>query len=271
MKSLIKRDDTPDFKIKIKKIIRWKSRIIGLIFLILSLFFFLLAFQTRYILFEIVSVLCLFFGAALTLLNVERSVKMKTCNTILLSATSAFWQIVEHLKIQGTISYLPPTPKYNKVRIFINPEANPSLPLKIIKSRGISLVKDTILPAFGAEIVNFYQNHLGNLNEIELSSFLDQLPRILTDELEIADKVEINTTQNEITFIIKGYEVGNFCARSVSDNFCERFPCPLISSIGESLAILTKRIIFYSGCKFHPPSSTSKVKFLMGPLPHIAD
>ncbi|MEM3641439.1 MAG: hypothetical protein QXH37_05925 [Candidatus Bathyarchaeia archaeon] len=245
-----------------------KSRATGAVFLALSGIFLALAYYTRYVVFETLSIVCLPLGIIFVFLSVESYVKLTVANEALISALLPLSRLLEHLGIQGKAVYFPKqTDDENSVLFILKGDDVALLNYaKITESDNIAISKEgVIFPSLGTNLVQLYQNELGDLRNFNLEYLLEWLPRVLVDGLQIAEKAQMLLEGEllHVKFIEPVFR--HVCLHREVNILCKTIGCPLCSSIADAIARNTNRIIFFLQCSYDSKSHIVHATFRLGP------
>jgi len=239
-----------------------RSKIAGTVYLIISAFFLILSFFTRYIVFEVISILSLLLGVMLVLVGLEKYVKLSVAEEALASAMLPINSLIEHLELKGKAAYIPHS---SEVFVFIPKKENNKAVLKKVKELAISekgLV--TLSPAtFLAEL---YERELGgNVKKFDLDYLFKWLPKMLVDDLKIAEKIEITRDEDRVRFELYEPLFSHLCEEERISAACKTVGCPICGSLANLLAKNTERIVFYHGCVYDSNKKRLTTSFTLGP------
>lgn len=229
-----------------------RTRITGAIYLVMSGFFLLLAYITRYIVFEVISILTLLLGAVFVFIGVESYVKQDVANRAVVSPLVPLASLLSHLKVEGKAIYIPPASKQHSGKIFLQTQDEVSLPTfrEILKENNLSVLdKGILMPSFGSALLQLYEDELGDLQKLDLEYLMTWLPRVLVNGLRIAEEVEMTQNANDIHVKIANLAFRNVCQNPASEIVCKVTGCPVCSSIAEAVSKNTGRIVYYLRCE----------------------
>jgi len=239
-------------KLKLWKTRDRKSRITGAAYLVLSGFFFVLAYITRYILFEVVSILALLLGVVFVLIGAEHYVKLDVANRAVVSSLSPLIGLVKYLEVEGRAIHIPPFSETRSGRIFLPKHDGGSLPaLEEVRNDNSIAVSDkgAFLPSIGNGLVQLYQEELGDLTSFDFDFLSAWLPQVLTDGLRMAEKVEIIRKGDDIHVKMTNMVFMNVCQFQDTKILCKITGCPVCSSLAEAIAKNSGRIVHYLRCE----------------------
>jgi len=244
------------------------SKAAGVALLIISVIFLILAYVTRYIMFEVTSIVALLLGAILVFTSIEPYVKMDVANRAAISSLAALSEILAYLKIEGKAAHIPPTRNQSKGRTFIPMQSESSLPTleEITKDRVVIPGKGLLLPSTGSALLQLYERELGDLRKIDFDYLVEWLPRVLVDGLQMAEKMEITRNGEDIHAKLTSSAFRHLCQQAETSNLiCETINCPMCSSIADAIAKNTNRIVYYKKCSYDPSSLETTAHFVLGP------
>ena len=242
-----------------------QSRTVGAALLITSGFFLSLAYVTRYIVFEVTSILALFLGVIFVLSGVERYVKLRVANKAVLSSLYTLRGLLSHLGIDGEGIYIP-TAKGDSVKIFLPKNRNSSLPnINEATSSMVVLENGFILPPVGNGLLQLYEEELGDIRNFDLDYLKEWLPRVLVEGLKIAEKMEITQDGENIHVKLTASSFSQLCQNKEVSQICRTVGCPVNSSIAEAIAKNTGRVVYYVNCVHNPSTRITEATYKLGP------
>lgn len=184
----------------------------------------------------------LFWGALLLFIRPTRYVKAIILDSIL-SSLAPIEQILTDLNYQGKAIYLPPR-YFNSVKggaMFVPFERKLVIPPEEIVAKGkvfLENPKGICLIPPGLGLANLYEEELGkNFVKVDFNYLRSNLPKLLVDDLEIAEDLEISLESDMICVRIKKplyIDVPEY-AQKVPNSF-NIIDHPLSSSIACALA-----------------------------------
>jgi len=245
-----------------------RSRITGAAFLILSGFFLLLAYVTRYIVFEVISILALLLGVVFVFVGIESYVKMNVASKAVVSSLIPLASLLSHLKVEGKAIYIPPVSKQHSGKIFLPTQGVVSLPTfeEIRKEDSLSVLdKGVLMPSFGSALLQLYEDELGDLRKLDLEYLMAWLPRVLVDGLQMAEKVEMIRKVDDIHVKMTNLAFRNVCQHPAAKVVCDVTGCPVCSSIVEAFSKNTGRIVYYLKCENDRVKRETNAFYKLGP------
>jgi hypothetical protein len=231
-----------------------RSRIAGRVYLVLSAFFLILSYFTRYLLFEVIAIISLLLGVALTFVSLEKYVKLSVLNESSASLLSSLSDLIENSKVHGKAVYIPTS---SKTLVFIPKDEYQDNEVDYSEIKGIKLdERGVVMSSPGMFLKRLYERELGcNAENFDLPYLIEWIPRILVDNLKIAEKMEIAKRNDAIQVKLIGPIFSRLCEEKRIGLACKTIGCPVCSSIGDILAQSARRVVFYKGCEYAPDKS----------------
>jgi hypothetical protein len=241
------------------------SRVTGAVFLIISGLFLSLAYLTRYIVFEMTSILALFLGVIFVLSGVERYMKSRVANRAVLSYLYILRDLLNHFGIDSQGIYVP-TVEGDSVKIFLPKNRSNSLP-DISEATSSAVVSENglILPPVGNALLQLYEEELGDILSFDLDYLKEWLPRVLVDGLKMVEKSEITQDGEDIHVKLTDSSFSELCQNKGVAQVCRTIGCPVSSSIAEAIAKNTGQVVYYVNCVYDPSTRTTEVTYKLGP------
>jgi hypothetical protein len=187
----------------------------------------------------------IFWGALLLFMKPVRYVKTSLLDSTAISSLTTIDRVISESNYKGKAVHLPPLPYFLKGYkggiVYISSKKGVILPPVHEVSGKKVFVKNPqgicIVPP-GLSLVNLYEKELGKeFTKVDLGYLKNNLPKLFTENLEIAKDLEINKENSLIHVKITGSVYKDFCTevRKLS-NVCSSFGCPLCSSIACALS-----------------------------------
>jgi len=187
-----------------------------------------------------------FWGVLLLYIQPEQYTRKDLLDATLLPSLSTLNQIIQELDYNGTATYLPPkyfnNPEENK--IFIPKQKNEKLPTpkQILEQENHLLIQKPhgiLIAPPGEKLAKLFEKTLQTkFSNTDLQYIINNLTRLIVEDLEIAESLEIEKTNNEIKITIKNSTFTE--AYKENKEFSQIYPLigdPLSSAIA---CILTK-------------------------------
>jgi hypothetical protein len=241
-----------------------QSRFIGTVYLVLSIAFIVLSFYTRYLLFEVIALVSLMLGVALVLMSLEKYVKLSILNETSASLLLSLSDILENLKIQGKAVHIPTE---SEVLVFVPREGNGNNRVNYGDIRETKIDETgVVMTSPGSFLKRLYERELGGLAEnFDLLSLTKWLPRVLAENLKMAEKVEIVSKSDDVEVKFLSPIFGDLCNDEKVVSVCKTIGCPICISVADMLARSTGRVVFFKGCEHAPDLSQLTSSYTLGP------
>jgi hypothetical protein len=121
------------------------------------------------------------------------------------------------------------------------------------------------MPSIGSALLHLYEDELGDLRKLDLEYLMAWLPRLLVDELQMAEKVEITRKVDDIQVKMTNFVFRNVCQHPAARVVCEITGCPVCSSIAEAFSKNTGRIVYYLKCENDRVKRETNAFYRFGP------
>lgn len=253
-------------RLRLRKTGRRPSRLAS--YSILALGTCLLALSTVYshIIAALIGLALAFWGCVLLYITPTSFVKSNLLNSTAISSLSAVSQMIDELGYAGKGVYIPPL-YLGGVKggtIFIPSNQEIIIPPAEELAEEKIFVKNPngiCLPPPGLALVNLYEDQLGkDLAKTDLDYLQQNLPKVLIEDLQIAEDFEMETQGNIITATITGSIYQDLCKRirRTSPRACSSTGCPLCSSIALATARASGKPVTIEDVK--PSADNKKVE-----------
>ena len=197
-------------KTTLTKVIAWAFIIIGATVLLTSIIYSssILAF---------IGLGLMLWGALLLYIRPEEYTKKVILDSAVISSMLNLNQIIQELNYKGKAIYLPPKylkdPQASKVYISKQEDGklpNPSLTLKYKNQIFFQKPQGILLTPPGAQLSRLFEKRLDtNFTKTDLNYLAQNIPKLIIEDLEIAENIEIETERNKIKIRIINYFVGS--------------------------------------------------------------
>ena len=209
-----------------------------------------------------------FWGALLLYITPTRYVKLDLLNAIAPSTLANIEKMLTSSKLNEKGIYLPPKylRDFESSLIFIPSKANQTLPkpeeideeeLYLKNPRGIFLTPP------GLTLSRLFEKELGtSFTKTDLNYIQNNLPKLLIEEMEIAENVEVITENNLITIEITNHIFNEICEETRKlQKTHEAMGCPLSSAIACALAKATGKPITILKEEQTQDGKTTKIQY----------
>jgi len=224
------------------------SRRLGGLMIISSGILLIIGYLTRYLTFEIASIMTLLVGAILFLYNLDPQIRIRPVSQTLLSIIRSFIDLREFLDSSGRGIFIPS--EDGSVNLEIPIKVGENLREKSIKSN-LKNNNSISIRSPGNGLYRLYVEELGELNEMELSYLFKWLPKTMVERLNLCEKVEFTVVNDTYHTVLTRPFLRDICRREdVKEPICYSIGCPLTSSIADSLAMFSGKKIQHVTCRY---------------------
>jgi len=213
----------------------------------------------------------IFWGVILFYIRPEGYVKETLLDKTILPALTNLNQLIEELEYKGKGVYLPP--KYFKgfesSKVFISARKDIELPLPG-ETQGedkmfIRNPSGALITPPGIELKRLFEKTLGtSFTRVDLQFLEQNIPKILVEDLEIAQEVEIETKKDTIFVKTKNSIYRSICKEVQKlSGIYRSLGCPLCSAMACALAEATGKLVVIKKVHTGDDGQTTKVKYLL--------
>jgi len=209
-----------------------------------------------------------FWGVLLLYLTQEKYVKFRLLDSTVIPSLEALAKIIKELDCKGKAVYLPPKylkdfksgmlyiPKKQEVRI---PTVGEVSEEKTFSKNPNGLC---IAPS-GLTLTNLFERELGtDFVRVDLQYLQNNLPKILVENLEIAQDLEINLEGSLVQLKLTESIYKDLCKKTRTfPNICNSLGCPLSSSIACALSRTTGKPIIIEKTECSEDGKTINVQY----------
>ena len=193
-----------------------------------------------------------FWGALLLYIQPEEYTKKSLLDSTVIHPLKSLSQIIYELNYKGKPIYLPPKyfkdPETNKVYISKQKDGKLPEPELILKHENQLFLQNPqgiLMTPPGVQLSNLFEKQLEtSFTKADLNYIIKNMPKILIENLEIAENIEIKTENNKITIKITNSAFKE--TQNENSKHSYLFPsicCPLSSAIACALAKATGKPI----------------------------
>jgi len=209
-----------------------------------------------------------FWGALLLYIKPTKYVKSSLLDSTTISSLKTIDQIITDLNYKGKAIYLSPT-YLNELKggkVFIpSKKSLVTPPLEEVAEQKVFIKnsKGMCLTPPGLDLANLYENELGkDFAKVDLNYLQNNLPKLFTEDLEIAEDLKINVESNMIKVKITGSINKNLCNKTRKlPNICGSVGCPVCSSIAIALTRVTGKSVIIEKTEVHKDGETIEANF----------
>ena len=195
-----------------------------------------------------------FWGALLLYIQPEEYTKKALLDSAVIPSLVTLNQIIQELNYKGKAIYLPPKylkdPQANKVYISKQKDGklpNPELTLKYENQLFFENPQGILLTPPGAQLSRLFEKRLDtNFAKTDLNYLTQNMPKLIIEDLEIAENIEIETENNKIKITITNsifketHTENNKLSHvysSIGCPLCSAIACALTKATGKPITI----------------------------------
>ena len=208
-----------------------------------------------------------FWGALLFYITPTKYVKMELLNAVAPSTLANIEKILSSSKLNDKGIYLPPKylRDFESSLVFIPSKNNKTLPKpeEIDEERLFSKNPDgLLLTPPGLALSKLFEKELGtSFTRTDINYIQNNLPKLLIEEMEIAENVEVEVKDDLITIEITNHIFNEICKETRKlQKTHEAIGCPLSSAIACALAKATGKPITIEK-EESPDGKTTKIQY----------
>lgn len=206
-----------------------------------------------------------FWGALFLYIEPLKYVQARILHASTSSPLETLTQLTTALNYNGKAIYLPPRyfPHPSNEKMFINWGQSERFPPLETMNRSEVLTNDPLglcVTPPGLALTNLYEQELGTqFTNIDLYDFQDKIPKMMTEDLEIAKEFALDFEANRITISVSDHIYQDLCSSRQGDR--SALCCPLCSSIAVALARTLNTFITVEAIKFSREDSRLVVHY----------
>ena len=229
------------------------SRRLGGVMLILSATLLVIAYFTRYIIFEVTALLTLAIGTFLLVINMEPQVRLRPANQAFIPLIQIFINLKQVFKATGKGIFIPCKTGEVKLLLLKGERVDKSLMFKIVEEGKFPLSDGLLLPSLGQGLYELYEEELNEIRGKDLAYIFEWLPRVIVDGLNLCEKVQMIMVDDNVHTVLTKPFVRDICQRKdMKEHLCNSTGCPLTASIAETLAASTGQPVHHIECRYEP-------------------
>jgi hypothetical protein len=202
-----------------------------------------------------------FWGALLLFIRPQKYIRSELLDSSALSSFRTIDRVMTELGYYEKGIYIPGG---NPERVAVFVPAAPFGRVPAFKEiEGRTLIEDpkgiAMIPP-GLTLANLIEERLGtDLRKCSLETLRDRLPKLLIEDLEIAQDVEMHVNGAEVRFKFGESIYYDFCHKiSDSTRVCAGLGCPMCSAMACVLAISTGKPVSLEGDKYSADGKTTE-------------
>jgi len=258
---------------ELRSISRVSSGRIGAAFLIPGVLMLILSIVKESQILAFIGLSLTFWGALFLFIKPIRYVKGELLHLASLSSYSTIDRIIRDLKLKGKSYYLPPYPKdvylpeylkgLKEMTVFISANKSSSMPSieEIAKSKFLLKNPSGICippPGLGV-LIQFEKELTTDLAKMELDAFLRILPSLVTENIHLAKKVDIEEEDEKLRLKILGSIYSNLYNIKEGLKSVHLLGCPLVSAIACAIAKSSGKVVTIEKDKVSPDGQLIEV------------
>jgi hypothetical protein len=236
-------------KVSLTQVTSWTMLGIGAVALLLSIIYVssILAFAGLGL---------LFWGALLLYAKNQEYIQKDLLEASVLPSLVTLNQMLQELDYEGQPTYLPPkyfeAPEATKIYVSEQKDAPAPTPEQIQKYEDRFLVRNSkgilgiLLTPPGAGLTKLFEKALEtSFTKVDLEYLQQKMPKIFIEDLEIADNLEIEKTENDKIHVKIVNPVCKDLCKNVSNlsHICGSIGCPICSSIACAIAKASGKLV----------------------------
>ena len=209
-----------------------------------------------------------FWGALFLFIKPVTYIKASLLDSTAISSLTTIDHIISELNYKGKSIHLPP--RYLKEikggKVFIPSKKQPIIPpIEEVAEEKVFLKnpKGICLTPPGLGLANLYENELGtDFTRADLNYLQNNLPKLLIEDLELAEDFELNKEDDMIQVKITGSIYKDLCKEAGKlPNICGSIGCPLCSSIAIALTRATGKPVIIEKTEVPKDGKTIEANF----------
>jgi hypothetical protein len=224
------------------------SKSTGMVLLIVSAAFLATSFLAASSSFEIMAIISFIFGVFLISSGFEANVKLIPSAESVLGPLLALSEELVNRGFAGRARYVPTDDRGVVMQVgtgFVGGKSESHVPI-------------------GSGLVTLYERELGPLKDADIEYIKTWIPRVIDKGLSLAEtaKIDIEDSTAKSTFMRPF--IRPLCVREdFNEKVCMTIGCPLVSSVGEVIALSSGKEVAFLGCCYDRLRETSTASFSM--------
>jgi hypothetical protein len=224
------------------------SRSTGIILLIFSAAFLAASFLSAYSPFEIVAIISFVFGVFLISSGLEAKVKLIPSAESVLGPMLAIAGDLAKRGFNGKAEYVPVDGGETVMQVGREPSSGET---------------ETLVPV-GRGLAASYERELGPLKDVDPEYIRTWLPRLMVKGLALAEVAKIAVSDGTTKLSLRRSVMRPLCVREdFNEKVCRKIGCPLVSSVGETMASSTRKEVTFHGCEYDRLKEVSTAKYVI--------
>jgi hypothetical protein len=213
----------------------------------------------------------LFWGIIIKYITTEEYVRQPILDATVLTPLKIINENIRDLKYSGKAVYLPPQylTETESNKACITKDENTKLPTpEEAQLANNLLVQDPdwlLLTPPGDELTRLFEKTLKtNFTKVNLAYLEQNLPRLLIEDVEVAEAIQIQTASNQIKIVLENTVYAGICKEDQAPN---SLGCPISSAIACALAKATGKPVMIRSERLFEDEKAIAVEYEMLELP----
>jgi hypothetical protein len=223
------------------------SRILGVALIASSASLYLVAYVTGFLPFEVASLVAFVLGVSLLAVELEPRTRLSVAADGMRGYIETLDETLKALKVTGKATYVP---RGGRVTMAMASEPDG---------------QQVELPPVSSGVYAEIKGELGEVDSKGASFFDFWVPKVLVDNLSMADEVKISREGDSVKVSMRRPFVRRLCVdRFVNEKVCCTMGCPLAGAVAEALAATTGRDARFVGCTYDPKTQRAETTLSQG-------
>jgi hypothetical protein len=215
----------------------------------------------------ILGVAIIFWGAILLYITPSKHVPLTLLNASAEAATANIERVISELNLSEKGIYLPPKNLKNIESSLVFIPETPQTPLPTPEESNEKLLTKEKTGAFvtppGSALSRLFEEELGfSFTKTDLNQIQNKLPKLLVEDLELAENAEIQIQSNKVTVEITGSILDEICRQTDSQpKTHKQVGCLLSSAIACALAKATGKPVTIQNETRNQETKTTHIEY----------
>jgi len=217
----------------------------------------------------ILGVTIIFWGATLLYVTPSKHVPLTLLNASAEPAAANIERLITELDLNEKAVYLPPKNLKNTESSLIFIPENPENPLPTPEETNEKLLSNEKTGAFifltppGVALCRLFENEMGfSFTKTDLNQIQTKLPKLLVEDMELAENAEIQIQGNTVTMEITGSVLNEICRQTDSQpKTHKQVGCLLSSAIACALAKATGKPVTIQNETRNQETKTTHIEY----------
>ena len=219
----------------------------------------LLGYFTRYLPFEVTSIVALLVGSAFVFTSMESYVKARPANLSIRAPLITLHEMLVRSGLTGKTFYIPGSQGETVKMLVQKSDSAAPNPTDTVDPNDVLLIPP------GEGIVRVLAEELNGLTDKQLKYLQEWIPKAVVEGLGLAERMKLDVKGDDLKVQIHRPSFQTLCQDpELNRTVCLRFGCPFSSGMAASLAEGTGRVVEYVGCSHEGKSETSTALYRLG-------